>query len=142
MPAFQSLNPLSLSGSLDLLQVFDSGPNPNTVIRRSEPWSVRLDWSIAGGIAPALGGDWEVKVLLESMGGGFEGQIASTTVALASVAPAFNRAYTTTLNIAGGVVPTDGVYKLVVAILHRNLGVPTRMAGFEEGPFVEFYSAP
>ncbi|HRF48615.1 MAG TPA: hypothetical protein PLC98_13395 [Anaerolineales bacterium] len=142
MPAFQSLNPLSLSGSLDLLQVFDSGPNPNTVIRRSEPWSVRLDWSISGGIAPALGGDWEVKVLLESMGGGFEGQIASTTVALATVAPAFNRAYTTTLNIAGGVVPTDGVYKLVVAILHRNLGVPTRMAGFEEGPFVEFYSAP
>ncbi len=142
MPAFQSLNPLSLSGSLDLLQVFDSGPNPNTVIRRSEPWSVRLDWSISGGIAPALGGDWEVKALLESMGGGFEGQIASTTVALATVAPAFNRAYTTTLNIAGGVVPTDGVYKLVVAILHRNLGVPTRMAGFEEGPFVEFYSAP
>lgn len=81
-------------------------------------------------------------MLLESMGGGFEGQIASTTVALATVAPAFNRAYTTTLNIAGGVVPTDGIYKLVVAILHRNLGVPTRMAGFEEGPFVEFYSAP
>ena len=134
MSAFQSLNPLSLSGTLNSLQVFDSGPNPNTVIRRSEAWSVRLDWAISGGIAPALGGDWEVKVLLE-------GQIATASIPVASAAPAFNRNYTTTLNIAGGAVPTDGVYKLVVAILHRNLGVPTRMAGFEEGPFVEFYSA-
>ena len=141
MSAFQSLNPLSLSGTLNALQVFDSGPNPNTVIRRSEAWSVRLDWSITGGIAPALGGDWEVKVLLESMGGGFEGQIASAIIAVASAAPACNRNYTATLNIPGGTVPTDGVYKLVVAILHRNLGVPTRMAGFEEGPFVEFYTA-
>ncbi len=141
MSAFQSLNPLSLSGTLNALQVFDSGPNPNTVIRRSEAWSVRLDWSISGGIAPALGGDWEVKVLLESMGGGFEGQIATTNVPVASAPPAVNRAYTATLNLAGGTVPNDGVYKLVVAILHRNGGVPTRMAGFAEGPFVEFYTA-
>jgi mannose/fructose/N-acetylgalactosamine-specific phosphotransferase system component IIC len=56
--------------------------------------------------------------------------------------PALIRNYTATLNIAGGLVPQAGVYKLVVAILHQNLGVPTRMAGFEEAPLLQFYDAP
>lgn len=141
MSAFQSLNPLNLSGALTLLQVFDSGPNPNTVVRRAEAWSVRIDWNISGGIAPAIGGDWRVNLLLESMGGGFEGQVATTIVPVSAAPPAFVRNYTTTLNIPGGTVPTQGVYKLVVAILHQNGGVPTRMAGFEEGPLVQFFDA-
>jgi hypothetical protein len=34
------------------------------------------------------------------------------------------------------------VYKLVVAVLHQNLGLPTRMAGFAEGPLLQFFDAP
>jgi hypothetical protein len=142
MSAFQSLTPLNLAGAITSLQTFDSGPNPNTVIRRAEGWSVRIDWNISGGIAPAVGGDWRVNVLLESMGPGFEGQVATTTIPVSAAPPALIRNYTATLNIAGGLVPQAGVYKLVVAILHQNLGVPTRMAGFEEAPLLQFYDAP
>jgi hypothetical protein len=142
MSAFQSLSPLNLTGALTTLQVFDAGPNPNTVIRRAEAWSVRVEWNISGGIAPAIGGDWRVNVLLESMGGGFEGQVATQIVPVSAAPPAVIRNYSATLNIPGGLVPQAGVYKLVVAILHQNLGLPTRMAGFEEGPLMQFFDAP
>lgn len=141
MPAFQSLTPLALTGAVTALQVFDSGPSPNTVIRRGESWSVKVDWNISGGIAPAIGGEWRVNVLLESMGGGFEGTVATTLIPVSAAPVAPIRNYSATLNIPAGTPPNPGVYKLVVAILHQNLGVPTRMAGFEEAPLVQFYDA-
>lgn len=141
---FQTEPNMNLTGTVDSLQVFDSGPTPNTIIRRNETWSVQVDWHISGGGLPFIGGQWEVQVLLESYGQGFEGTVGS------AILPVNNAAgtYTVTISMPAAATapvntqPGAGAYKLVVLILHSNYGVQTRMAGFREGGLLHFFDAP
>ena len=138
--SFQTEPNMNLSGAITGLQVFDSGPTPSAVIRRSEAWSVQVNWAISGGGLPFIGGQWTVRVLLESIGIGFEGTVGSTTVPVSNP----NGLYTATISMPPPATaqPGAGVYKLVVLILHTNNGVQTRMAGFQEGILLQFYDAP
>lgn len=133
------LPPAFLDGNLTAALI-DSTGTPNRVLERNQPCSIKVDWSINGPVAPGLGGDWRIQVFMESMGPGPELSIGTTTVPLNSVPPAAVRNYTATLNIPGGTVPADGTYKLTLVLTHTNLGVPDRMAGFVEGPVVQFYT--
>ena len=48
------------------------------------------------------------------------------------------RNYHADINVAAGAV-TAGTYKLVTVLLYTNGGFPNEIAGFSEGPLVQFY---
>jgi hypothetical protein len=112
--------------------------DPNRVLELGQPWEVTGEWRVWGLDATAIGGTWELKVFLESMGAGFEGQVGSATV---TVLPAADQTYKQLISITGANPPDPALYKLVILIQHVNtLGKKTRMAGFAEGPYLEFYN--
>jgi hypothetical protein len=138
--AFETLDPAHLTGSISLT-VLDPGAQPTNIIETDDNWSVKVEWSISGPIAPGLGGDWHVKAFLDDLDGGpFEGQVGATKhISLNSAAPALVRNYTTTIDVPAGTPPV-GVYRLVTVITYSNLNVPLEMAAFEEGPVLQFYN--
>lgn len=138
-------NPGVLSGNIVSLSVLDPDVGtPNTIIETTDPWSVQVSWNIAGLIAGSLGGEWTVRAFLETLEGGpFSGQVGATQVIpLISQAPTSPRNYSTTIHVPAG-TPPAGLYKLNVAITYDvafgGLHFPQEMAGFIEGPLLQFY---
>src|SRR6266487_5791932 len=98
---FDSIDPgnVHLDGEVSVT-VFDKDLTPNHVLEQDLPWSIKADWYIEGPIAPAIGGDWLVTAYLESMGGGFEGQVGSAIhVPVSTAIPALKRKYTATIKV-------------------------------------------
>jgi hypothetical protein len=134
-----------LEGAILSVEALDADLDPNHVLPRNREWNVRVKWQIKGLCAPGIGGDWHVRVNLESIGTGFEGTVKQQTVPVNSVAPALTRDYDETIklprpdSISGFIA---GAYKLVIVITHTNTGggvtKQTRMAGFYEGYLLEF----
>lgn len=137
-----------LNGQINSVDVLDGDMDPNHVLPRNAAWSVKVNWQISGLCAPGIGGDWKVRVNLESMGAGYEGTLKEQTVPVNTVVPATTRIYDTTITLP---VPNDtpgllaGTYKLIVIITHTNTGggvtKRTRMAGFFESYMLEFIDA-
>ena len=112
---------------------------PSTIIQTDDPWNIVVEWSIDDAIAPFLGGDWHVRVFVESIGPGFEGQVGPTVdVPLASHPPGPPRNYSATVNVAAGFLAA-GSYKIVALLNYDMLAVPLEMAAFHEGPIVQIY---
>jgi hypothetical protein len=128
---------LTLTGSIDKVDLLDSGLAPNTVIDVSDKFTVHVEWSVHGSSLPYLGGEWVVRALVESMGAGFEGQIGSTMI----VPLNGGSAYSTDIVVAANTLPappdTDVVYKLVVLVAHRQFGKKSQIAGFGRGVYFE-----
>lgn len=113
---------------------------PSTIIQAEDAWRVHVDWSITNIAAPFLGGDWQVRVYAESIGGGFEGLLGTVSVPLNTALPLpLPRQYHAFVNVAGGFLAA-GAYRLVTLINYSNLGVPLEMAAFEEGPIIQVYA--
>lgn len=106
----------------------------NTVIDVDEGFRIRIRWDVNGPGVPFLGGTWEVKAFVESMGQGFEGQVGSTQ----TVDVDGSTTYSTLITVPGGsLTPPPGgddvVYRLVVLISHLGeSGAKTIMAGFDD----------
>jgi len=129
----------ALSGAVSA-SVMSIGPNPTTILNVNTPWSIQLRWSITGYLMSAIGGDWRLQAFLESMGGGFEGTVAGPVghpVALGTVVDS-TRNYTQTLPVPPNPAIHAGAYKLVITITHVNLGLPTQLAAYVEGPILQF----
>lgn len=128
-----------LNGSLTAT-IIDPDGSPNLVLERTRSFSIKVDWTIQGIIAPGLGGDWQLRAFVESIGPGPEMAIGTANLPLSSVPPAPTRNYTTTMNVPANSVPQDGTYKLTMVLTHTNMGIPDHMAGFVEGPVIQFYT--
>jgi hypothetical protein len=125
---------------------------PSTIIHLGDNWSARVNWRIDGPGVPGTAGDWHVTAWLEQFGPGFEDQVGTThDVPVDSVplnpGPPQNRQYSETISIpgagAGAPALTPGVYRLVTMVTHTLPGpgaVPDAIAGFIEGPFLQFYA--
>ena len=134
-----------LSGEILEVTVLDPDLDPNQVLQDDQEWSVKARWKVSGLCAPGLGGDWKLLVKLESIGEGFEGIAQTKIVPVSDVAPDATRTYETTITMPK---PVDlpgfiaGTYKMVLVITHSNTGggvtKRTRMAGFNDGPLLEF----
>jgi hypothetical protein len=140
--AFEPLivgNPTLLHGDVGFLVLKTAEPlAPSTIIETDDDWEVDVNWFIAGLVAPALGGDWDVRLFLESMDGLNPTQkVGDVKVSLNSVPPSTNRKYTAKIKIKAGTVGA-GLYKLTAAITYSNLGIILEMAGFHEGPLMQF----
>ena len=134
-----------LEGEILDVDVLDADMDPNHVLPRNREWRVRVKWQIKGLVAPGLGGDWQIRINLESMGKGFEGTVKQDSLSVNSVPPALTLNYDKTIILPRPDSISDfiaGNYKLIVIITHTNTGggvtKRTRMAGFYEGYLLEF----
>lgn len=119
----------------------------NSVLDPGKDFQIAVNWSITGLLRPlwltALGGNWNVQVFAESLGGGPEILLARDD----TVAADPNRSdYAVTLTVRAGTLPegdpgsqVSGIYKLVASVfLNSNLGSPGfDMVGFNEGPIIQ-----
>ena len=134
-----------LEGAITDVDVYDADMDPNHVLPRNREWKVRVKWYVKGLCAPGLGGDWHVRINLESMGRGFEGTVKEEIVSVNSIPPALTLNYDETIALPrpDSIVGFGaGAYKLIVIITHTNTGggvtKRTRMAGFYESYLLEF----
>ena len=124
---------------------------PSTIIQRDHNWAVKVDWQISGSAVKTMNsGQWLVKVFIDSIGPGFEGQVGATVAVPVLGPPPANppgsasRAYTATINAPPpNTVPGQiaGTYKLTTVVNHVDAGVQMEIAGFQEGPVIQFYDA-
>jgi hypothetical protein len=136
-----------LTGDVDILTHQDPDPDPNTVLEIQDQWMVRAHWWIQGPIVPFMAGTWHVSVIVESMGKA--GEKTLKTVDVPFTPPVGNpRHYLVDIPIPSYLtepdpekaITEDGVYQLVVVITYTTPGGQVgRMAGFNEGPLLQFY---
>jgi hypothetical protein len=134
---------LSVQGSAEVYEL-TAPRNPTTLIRRNQAWRVDFDWKSQGPDNHIIAGTWDLKIYLERMGGAEfnfpnpaginSGTASEPVVSLVSASE-----YSKYIDVSAFVVPA-GLYKLVASITHRGpLGAPSRVAGFAEGPLLQFY---
>lgn len=153
MQQFDPNIPGLIEGNVTTVVVIDpAGTFPpfevgNHVLNRNDSFQVNVEWKITGLLRPlwlaALGGNWNVQVFAESIGGGPEILLARDD----SVAADPNRSdYAVQLTVPPNALDegdpgsnTSGIYKLVVSVfLNSDLGSPGfDMTGFNEGPIVQ-----
>jgi hypothetical protein len=153
MQQFDPNIPGLIEGNVSTLVVLDPANTfppfevGNHVLNRADPFVVTVKWKITGLLRPlwlsALGGNWNVQLYAESIGGGPEILLASDNTVAADPA---REDYEVSFTVPGGSLEegdpgsnTSGIYKLVVAVfLNSNLGSPGfDMTGFEEGPIIQ-----
>lgn len=146
----------NLTGDIFIFTFQDPDNDPNTVLEISTDWSVKVRWHIIGlGANNLAGADWHVKVKIESMGEGEEKTLRDVTVPGGNYDPATSTAshldYEVTIPILArdpavrlaDRVNDEGVYRLVAVVTHDKVGGfpgPDRVAGFIEGPMLQFYA--
>jgi hypothetical protein len=136
----QNIPPNFFTGNINAFAVLDpAGLQPTTIIRTTDTWFVSISWQIAGIVADALAGTWQVRAFLESMGAGFEGQVGPVQNINLNVDPTTPRNYSTLLTVPPGT--PAGTYKLVVTINYLTpANQPGFMAGYQEGPILQFFN--
>ncbi|MCI0350155.1 MAG: hypothetical protein L0Z53_12085 [Acidobacteriales bacterium] len=136
----QNIPPNFFNGQINAFAVLDpAGLQPTTIIRTTDTWHVSISWVIAGIVADALAGAWQVSAFLESMGTGFEGQVGVTLNINLAVDPSTPRNYNALITVPPGT--PAGAYKLVTTVTYLTpANQPGFMAGYEEGPILQFFN--
>jgi len=122
---------------------------PQNVIEVTDPWQIMVDWQIFDSTAALMGGTWFVTAYLDDRDGEatFSGRVAPTVALDVNTVPSLPlpRSYHVQIDIPAGVV-SPGLYDLTVAILYENTGAPGTdlgikhsVAGFSDGPILQFY---
>ena len=137
---FQPTNvPALFTGAITNVSVVSPFPDSQLIIDTKDAWTISVSWNTSGFLAPAIGGNWEVRAFLESMGNEFEGQVGP----VATIAAAGSLSKNASIPVAPantlGINP--GAYKLVVTLTHVNPN-PTGIAAYEEGTIVQFVDQP
>lgn len=135
----------SLDGFLDIV-VIDPDGTPNRVLEIGKPWTVEIHWRLTGTGASAIGGNWDVMLSLEHVGGVTdEGTLANANKPLANVEPGStptNRKFKHSFTVPGTKPSAEGVYRLVTLITYDDMtGNPAPMAGYTEEPLISFYKS-
>lgn len=117
------------------------GPNPITIIRTNQRWDVQIEWQTSGFIKSWVAGNWHLTVYLESMGPGDDHALVDPNEAVIPLLPPpTDHLYKYHPDFNAGVVPA-GVYKLILTITYTDpAGNPGEMAGYWEGPIIQFHS--
>lgn len=162
MDQFDPDIPGLIQGDVTSVTVTDPQPFPfgtgNRVVDPTKAFTLTVEWELFGALVPlwlaALGGNWDVSVYAESLGGGTEARLGTSSVPATATQPCtVNGAqanctkYSTTVTVPPNTLQehtpgTDegGIYKLAVAIfLNSNLpGSPGYdLIGFQEGPIIQ-----
>lgn len=130
-----------LTGGIHVHTYQDPDTDPNSVLEINEPWTVKPHWWIKGPGFQDLAGTWHLKIIVESMGAGVEKTLLEQDYPFTVTGD-----YQPTIVIPSRLmdpnhsIPDDGAYKLVLLLTYTNVfGRHGRMAGFAEGPILQFY---
>jgi hypothetical protein len=122
-----------------------SGAKPTTIIRTDQEWGVKAHWDLKGTLAPFICGEWCIHLFLESMGPGPELKLDAYPYSHIPLDPCGDGEYNFDFKVKPGVVKGEhcsNPYKLVLAITYITpCGKPGPIAGFVEGPMLQFYEA-
>lgn len=151
MKQFDPNYPGLIEGDVTSIAVIDPVVPPelgNHVVNPNTDFEVTVEWEVGGLFAPlwlqALGGNWDVSVYAESLGGGREVRLGSdNTVAAAAT----TLSYSATITVPAGTLDEHqpgsdigGIYKLVAAVF-LNSSIPGLrgfdLVGFAEGPIIQ-----
>ncbi len=122
------------------------GVEPNTIIRTDTDWFVDIRWRLTGSLVPLICGKWCVHLFLESMGPGPELALPDPGPEVhIPLDPCGDGKYRYYFEVRKGVVKAEHCstpYKLVVGITYLNAcDQPGCIAGFVDGPMLQFYEA-
>ncbi|HEX3049789.1 MAG TPA: hypothetical protein VHP83_03975 [Aggregatilineaceae bacterium] len=135
---------LPINGTITATVLDPNGQVPErTIIQIPDDWAINVRWSVAGNMVALFSptAQWHVKVSLESLGPGMDLKVVDVTEAMG--APAFAHNYDRTMNIPGNYPGlAAGAYKLVTVLTLENAGTPAPIAGYVEGPVLQFYQFP
>jgi hypothetical protein len=132
----------SLTGSINAYVTQPSSVNPITIIEADKDFEVHINWELSGTLTPFIAGNWRVHVFLESIGNAPELNLPVVPVIIPLKLISGPVSYSATVVVpANTVKPVDSVpYKLVATVtFHSVLDRPGPMAGFVEGPLLQFY---
>ncbi len=143
---FETSGPLAspyLSGSINGYITEVGGEQPTTIIRSDQDWKVHVEWELTGKLTEFVCGKWCVSAFLESIGPGQELRLPANSLEIDLDPEAGPNKYSVWFTVPAGTIKPENCstpYKLVLTVTyltpkHR----PGPMAGFVEGPIVQFY---
>ena len=114
---------------------------PARIIGINDDWVVEVYWTLTGSLQPFICGEWCVHVFLESIGPGREFDLEAARYI--PLDPCGDGRYHAEVRVPGGTIKTDECaipYKVVTSVTYRTeCGKPGPIAGFVEGPIIQFY---
>jgi len=124
------------------------GATPTNIIRSDQAWGVDFTWDLHGTLVPMICGYWCLHVCLESVGPGQELKLPDSIPGAPEVKIPVNQAsghYSYHFHVPAGVVQPQHCstpYKLVATITYETqYGSPGPLAGYVDGPVLQFYRA-
>jgi hypothetical protein len=146
MATVESFIPTALwTANFNLTVLDPNGRTPATIIRNTDAWQLQVDINLTGLVVPFLGGTFHVQPYIEALGANQEGQLVSEQVqplvGLSNYSLTFNIQNAASYPIVPGGVQLDpGPYRLTLVLTYTDLlNNPGEIAGFVEGPIIQFY---
>lgn len=141
---FEKPTSLTFNSDMTVAVLDPNGVAPTTIIQRDDDWEIEVKLHMDGGATSYLGGTFEVKAYLESIGGGFEGQVGETKIVSLNGNDPQDLPAKIKVPAAKNMPspqPQAGAYKLVTIMTYHKLNSnkPGEIAGFVEGPVVQLY---
>lgn len=63
---------IALKGHIHATIYEEGGMEPTSIIHTDQSWRIEVEWSLTGGLANLLYGEWQVRVFFETLGPGKE----------------------------------------------------------------------
>jgi hypothetical protein len=116
-------------------------PAPSTVMHINQAFNIDIQWDVTGALANAIGGWWDLHAYLEKMGTGPDLDLTDQADHIIELqAGPIPHHYHRQFDVPVAKVTNEGAYKLFVTVTYRNrMNVPDQMAGYWEGPILQFY---
>jgi hypothetical protein len=138
-----SLTNPALSGTIEAEVYEVGGVAPGTIIDVDQDWGVKIRWQLSGSLVPFICGSWCVSLYFESMGDGPEFDLRRTQTL--ELEPCGSGKYEYDFRVPRGTIRREHCgrpYKVVAAVTFRTrCGKPGPMAGYVEGPLIQFYDS-
>lgn len=114
---------------------------PQLVLRTDQDWQLNVHWEVTGVAAPIIHGTWRVEGYMESIGAGGEFELPELDVAMGALV------YNEVLLVPAAVVAAQLApgepstpFKLTTTLTAvDHAGDVWPMAGFQEGPIIQFF---
>ena len=132
-----------LKGFIEAVVHEHGGVEPLSIVRTDQEWAVALKWRMEGGLVQFVAGKWQIHLYLESVGPGPELRLPQANIEIEVPINHKNGQYEYEFRVPPGVATvehTTTLYKVVAAVTYITpYGDPGPMAGFVEGPILQFY---
>ena len=139
-----SLTNPALAGSIEAEVYEVGGASPTTIIDFDQEWGVKIKWQLTGSLVPFICGSWCISLFFESMGNGPEFDLNNNHKL--KLNPCGNGHYEYDFRVHRGTIRKEHCsrpYKVVAAVTYETeCDRPGPMAGFVEGPIIQFYESP